>query len=106
MTPHIVIFEEVSHAIKKESCDKIKKSPDPLDRLGPVQSPVSCPVVSDDVKFKLSNLKSLDIIHDTLHSNSLLKMIFSTDTSVFIPESCVSDSSIRHERPRILPRRH
>ena len=35
----------------------------------PVPSPVSCPVVSDDVHFKLniSNLKSLDIIHDALH---------------------------------------
>ena len=91
---------------KRKAATKLKKSPDSLDRLGPVPSPVQCPVVSDDVKFKLSNLKPLDIIHDTLHSNSLLKMIFSTDTSVFIPESCVSDSSIRHERPRIVPRRH
>ena len=27
-------------------------------------------------------------------------MIFSNDTSVFIPESCVSDSPIFHVRPR------
>ena len=32
--------------------------------------------------------------------NSLLKMIFSNDTSVFIPESCVSDNPIRYERTR------
>ena len=28
-------------------------------------------------------------------------MIFSNDTSIFIPESCVSDNPIRHERPRM-----
>ena len=32
--------------------------------------------------------------------NSLLKMIFSNDTSVFIPESCVSDNPIRYKRTR------
>ena len=32
--------------------------------------------------------------------NSRLKMIFSNDTSVFIPESCVSDNPIRYERTR------
>ena len=32
--------------------------------------------------------------------NSLLKMILSNDTSVFIPESCVSDNPIRYERTR------
>ena len=30
---------------------------------------------------------------------SLLKMIFSNDISVFIPESCVSDNPIPYERP-------
>ena len=82
---------------------KSKQSPDPLARLSPVPSPVSCPVVSDDVQFKLqvSNLKSLDITHDALHSNSLLKMVFSNDTCVFILESCVSDNPIRYERPRM-----
>ena len=86
-------FDGVSHAIKKKSCCKI----------GPVPSPVSCPVVSDDVQFKLqiSNLKSLDIIHDAFHSNSLLKMIFSIAISLFIPESYVSDNPIRHERLRM-----
>ena len=36
--------------------------------LSPVPIPVPCPVVSDAVQFKLqiSNLKSLDIIHDAL----------------------------------------
>ena len=84
---------------KKKLQQNKKKSPDPPARLSPVASPVSCPVVSDDVQFKLqiSNLKSLDIIHVALHSNSLLKMIFSNDTSVYIPESCVSDNPIRHE---------
>ena len=86
-------FDGVSHAIKNKSCCKIS----------PVPSPVTCPVVSDDVQFKLqiSNLKSLDIIHDAFHSNSLLKMIFSNATSLFIPESYVSDNPIRHERPRM-----
>ena len=66
-------FDEVSHSIKKKtwkSSDKIKTvTGDPRARLSPVPSPVSCPVVSDDVQFKLqiSNLKSLDIIHDALH---------------------------------------
>ena len=32
--------------------------------------------------------------------SSLLKMIFSNDTSVFISESCVSDNPIRYERTR------
>ena len=72
MTPNIIIssiFDEVSHAIKKKNAVKSQHSPDPRARLSPVPSPVSCPVVSDDVQFKLqtSNLKSLDIIHDALH---------------------------------------
>ena len=33
-------------------------------------------------------------------------MIFSNDTSVFIPEYCVSDSPIRHERPRMTKNDH
>ena len=106
MTPNIIIFstfDEASHAIKKKSCGKIKKSPDPPARLSPVPSPVPCPVVSADVQFKLQiiTLKSLDIIHDALHSNALLKMIFSNDTSVFIPKSCASDNRIRLEHPRM-----
>ena len=72
MTPNIIIssiFDEISHAIKKKSCGKITTVTRPTGRLSPVPSPVSCPVVSDDVQFKLqtSNLKSLDIIHDALH---------------------------------------
>ena len=107
MTPNIIIsstFDEVSDAIKKKSCGKINKTPVPPARLSrPVPNPVPCPVVSDDVQFKLqiSNLKSLGIIYDALHSNSLLKMIFKNETSVFIPKSCVSDNSSRHERPRM-----
>ena len=96
-------FDEVSHAIKKKSCGKNKKSLW-THPLGSVLSQVQCqsyPVVSDDdVQFKLqiSNLKSLDLFHDAFHSNSLMKMIFSNDTSVlFIPESCVSDNPIRHQ---------
>ena len=93
---------------KRKAAAKSKQSPDPRARLSPVPGQVSCPVVSDDVQFKLqiSNLKSLAIIHEALHYNSLLKIIFSNDTSVFIPESCVSDNPIRYERPRILPRYH
>ena len=49
----------------------------------------------------LRNLKSLDIFQDALHSKSLMKKNFSNDTSVFIPESYVSDTPIRHERPRM-----
>ena len=72
MTPNIIIssiFDEVSHAIKKKSFGKITTVTGPTARLSPVPIPVSCPVVSDDVQFKLqiSNLKSLDIIHDALH---------------------------------------
>ena len=58
---------------KGDLAAKSKQSPDPRARLSPFPSPVSCPVVSDDVQFN--------------------------DTSVFIPESCVSDNPIRHERP-------
>ena len=88
--------------LKRKAAVKSQQSPDPRARLSLVQGPVSCPVVSDNVQFKLqiSNLKSLDIIHDALHLNSLLKMIFSNNTSVFIPEYCVSDNPIRYERPR------
>ena len=62
---------------KEKLRQKSKQSPDPWARLSPVPSPVSCPVVSDDVQYKLqvSHLKSLDIIHDA-NSNSFLKMIF------------------------------
>ena len=72
MTPNIIIsstFDEVSRAIKKKSCSKIKTVTEPMGRLSPVPSPMPCQVVSDDVQFKLqiSNLKSLDIIHDALH---------------------------------------
>ena len=82
---HIIssTFDEVSHAIKRKSCGQNKKKPaDPPARISPVPSPVSCPIVSDDVQLRLqiSNLKSLDIIHDAPYSNSL---IFSNDSSVF-----------------------
>ena len=41
------------------------------------------------------------VSHTTLlELNSLLKMIFSNNTSVFIPEYCVSDNPIRYERTR------
>ena len=42
------------------------------------------------------------VSHTTLLEISCrgLKMIFSNDTSVFIPESCVSDNPIRYERTR------
>ena len=55
--------------LKRKAEVKSQQSPDARARLSHVQSPVSCPVVSDDVQFKLqiSNLKSLDIIHDALH---------------------------------------
>ena len=94
--------------LKRKAAVKSQQSRDPRARLGPVPIPVSCPVVSDDVQFKLqiSNLKSLDIIHDAFRKNPLLEIIFSNDTSVFIPEYCVSDNPIRHEQPRILPRYH
>ena len=93
---------------KRKAVAKSKQSPDPRARVSPVPCPVSCPVVSDDVQFKLqiSNLKSLDIIQDALHKNSLLKMIFNNDTSVFILVSCVSGNPIRYECPRILPQYH
>ena len=54
---------------KSKAAAKSKQSPDPLARLSPVPSPVKSPVVSDDIQFnlKISNLKSLDIIHDALH---------------------------------------
>ena len=63
---------------KRKAAAKSKQSPDPPARLSPVPSLVSCPVVSDDVqvKLKIGNLKSVDIIHDALHLKSLLKMIF------------------------------
>ena len=104
-TTNIIIsstFDNVSHAIKKKSCGKIKKSQDPPTGLSPVTNLVLCPIVSDNVQFKLqiSNLNSLDIIHYAFLSNSLLKMIFSIDTSVFIPEFCVSDNPIRHKHTR------
>ena len=54
MTPNIhisLIFDKVSHAIKKKRSGKIKTVPDPPARLSPVPSPVSCPVVSDEVPF-------------------------------------------------------
>ena len=59
-------LDEVSRAIKKKSCGKIKKSLDPPAMLSSVACPVSCPVVSDDVQFKLQirNLKSLDIFQE------------------------------------------
>ena len=87
---------------KIKAAAKSKQSPDPRARHSPVPSPVSCPVVSDDVQFKLqiSNLKSLVITHDALYYNSLLKMIFNNDTSVFISESCVSYNSICYDFPR------
>ena len=55
--------------LKRKSEIKSQQSPDPRARLSPVPIPVSCPIVSDDVQFKLqiSNLRSLDIIHDALH---------------------------------------
>ena len=55
--------------LRRKAAVKSQQSPDPRARLSPVPSPVSCPVVSDDVQFKLqiSNLNSLDIIHDALH---------------------------------------
>ena len=54
---------------KRKAAVKSQQSPDPRARLNPVPIPVLCPVVSDDVQFQLqiSNLKSLDIIHDALH---------------------------------------
>ena len=56
--------------------------------------------ISVQFKPQISNLKSLDVIHDALHLNWLLEMIFSNDTFVFIPESCGNDNPIRHEHPR------
>ena len=53
---------------KRKAAAKSKQSPDSPTWLSPVPSPVSCPVVSDDVQLKLeiSNLKYLDIILDAL----------------------------------------
>ena len=55
--------------LKRKAAVKSQQSLDPRARLSPVPIPVSSPVVSDDVQFKLqiSDLKSLDIIHDALH---------------------------------------
>ena len=57
--------------LKRKAAVKSQQSPDPRARLSPVpkSSGITCPVVSDYVQFKLqiSNLKSLDIIHDALH---------------------------------------
>ena len=39
--------------LKRKAAVKSQQLPDPLARLSPVPSPVSCPVVSDDVQFKL-----------------------------------------------------
>ena len=61
--------------------------------------------ISVQFKLQISHLKSLSIIHDA-NSNSLLKMIFSNGTSVFIPESCVNDNPIHHERPRTPTNAH
>ena len=110
-TLNVIISSPLTKSVmpsKRNAAAKLKQSLDPLARLSPVPSPVSCQVISDDVQFKLqiSNLKSLAIKHDALHYNSLLKMIFSTDTSVFIPESFVSDNPIRYERPRMSTNDH
>ena len=77
---------------KRKAVAKSKQSPVPRARLSPFPSPLSCPVVSDDVQFKLqiSNLKSLDVIHDALFENDFQQWY-----------SCVSDNPIRDEHPRM-----
>ena len=72
MTPYIIIpstFDEVSHAIKKKSCGNIKIVTEPTDYAKSCPKSSAMSRVSDDLQFKLqiSNLKSLDIIHDALH---------------------------------------
>ena len=64
----VIAFERCI-PLKRKAAVKSQQSPDPRARFSPVPFPVSCPVVSDDVQFKLqiSNSKSLDIIYDALH---------------------------------------
>ena len=56
MTPNIIISSILTKSVmplKRKAAVKSQQSPDPRARLSPVPSPLSCPVVSDDVQFNL-----------------------------------------------------